>query len=119
MNKNDLMSQMTAILEEVKEDTQEALTRGYRVVAKNTPQKLKNNSPAKTGDYRKGWKSKTSKDGVIVYNATAPHLTHLLENGHIVKNKKGEFGRAPAKKHIAPVDEEEQQEFFETVINNI
>jgi len=41
----------------------------------------------------------------VVHNTKHYQLTHLLENGHVVRNKKGTYGRAPAIKHIAPVEE--------------
>ena len=42
---------------------------------------------------------------VIVHNRTDYQLTHLLENGHVIRNKKGEYGRTRPIKHIAPVAE--------------
>jgi hypothetical protein len=41
----------------------------------------------------------------VVYNRTMPGLTHLLENGHVIRNKKGDYGRTSGKKHIKPVEE--------------
>lgn len=104
-----LTVQMSRILEEYSEDLQDATNDAIEKVAKEAVQKLKNTSPKKTGDYARGWKVKREKGRgniatLIVYNKEY-QLTHLLENGHIVRNKKGTYGRAPAIKHIKPVEE--------------
>ena len=80
------------------------------VVGKEAVNQLKANSPKKSGDYARGWKLKRERgrngiNDVVIHNATDWHLTHLLENGHVVRNKKGTYGRAPAHKHIKPVEE--------------
>ena len=62
----------------------------------------------KTGkNYSRGWKLKRERWGsYIVHNSTNYQLTHLLENGHVVINGKGDTGkRASAHKHIEPVYE--------------
>ena len=105
-----LTVQMNRILEEYSEEVQDATNDAIEKVAKLAVQKLKNTSPKKTGDYARGWRVKRemgfgSVKAATVYNATDWQLTHLLENGHVVRNKKGTYGRAPAKKHIKPVEE--------------
>ena len=64
--------------------------------------------------YAGSWKSK--KDGLgYVVHSTVPGLPHLLENGHVVINKYGTVGTAPAHKHIQPIAEEMGNEFEERV----
>ena len=49
---------------------------------------------------------KTEKDGsIVVHNTNHFQLTHLLENGHVVINLYGTYGRTNGKKHIKPVEE--------------
>lgn len=66
--------------------------------------------------YSKTWTLKHEKGwggylgGYTVHNSKNYQLTHLLENGHIVVNKKGVVGRADAHKHIEPVYEWAQGE---------
>ncbi|MDJ1474380.1 HK97 gp10 family phage protein [Bacillus sp. LS15-K4] len=62
--------------------------------------KLKQNSPKKTGGYRKGWRKKKESKGVVLHN-TKGQLTHLLEKGHVTAGG----GRVPKKVHILPVEE--------------
>lgn len=99
-------AQMTELLDEVDKEVQQSAKKGIDGVSKESVQKLRNTSPVKTGSYAKGWSTKKQGDmDVIVYNRTDYQLTHLLENGHVIRNKKGTYGRAPAHKHIKPVEE--------------
>lgn len=74
-------------------------------VAEETANYLKATSPvdknSKGRHYKNGWRSKafvgstiTGRTAAIVYNATKPGLTHLLEHGH------GGPAPAAAKPHI-------------------
>lgn len=58
------------------------------------------------GDYVNGWTYSVSqkKDGWsgTVYNKDKPNLPHLLEHGHVVKNKYGKPKRKGKKKRVAP-----------------
>ena len=109
-NSNQLTVQMQKIFEEYTVEVKRATNNSVDVVAKQAVQKLRSSSPKKTGSYARGWTIKRERgvagiNTVIVHNKTDYQLTHLLENGHIVRNKKGVFGRAPAHKHIKPVEE--------------
>lgn len=72
-----------------------------------------------SGKYASGWKAdiqrKRTGTVVTIYNATAPGLAHLLENGHA----KVSGGRVAGKAHIAPVEEMVNKDFEEAVINAI
>lgn len=98
--------QMKELLDEIDKDAQESVRSNVNSVAKEAVQKLRNGSPKKTGDYASGWGMKKQGEAdVVVYNRKAPGLTHLLENGHVIRNKKGTYGRVSGRKHIAPVEE--------------
>lgn len=64
--------------------------------------------PGDTGAYAAGWKVKADQAsffgaGAIVYNASKPGLTHLLEEGHqLFIHGKDTGRRAPAYPHISP-----------------
>lgn len=117
MSKKSISDQMAAILGEVSSGAEEALATGLKTVSKTAPAKLKSRSPKKSGEYASGWRAKKlDKRAVVVYNAKQPGLTHLLENGHAIVNKKGSYGRTNGIKHIEPVDQEEQQTFFDATM---
>ena len=105
-NTGSVSVQMKELMDEINKDVQNSTKRNVDAVAKECVQRLRNTSPRKTGSYAKGWGTKKQGEmDVIVHNRTDYQLTHLLENGHVVRNKKGTYGRAPAHKHIAPVEE--------------
>ena len=58
----------------------------------------------KSNKYADGWvaDAKDTKTGyeVEIKNKTNYQLTHLLENGHLIVNKRGGVGWSPAKPHI-------------------
>lgn len=103
-------AQMDQILDEYNVELKRATNNAMDVVAKEAAAKLKNTSPKKTGSYARGWSVKRERGSggintVTVRNKTDYQLTHLLENGHVIRNKKGEYGRTNGIKHIAPVEE--------------
>ena len=99
-------AQMKELLDEVNKDVERSAKTNIQRVAKESVQKLKNTSPRKTGSYASGWGTKKQGEmDVVVHNRTDYQLTHLLENGHVIRNKKGTYGRTHGIKHIAPVEE--------------
>ena len=106
MSKTESVSvQMADILDEVSKNCKGVLQTESKAVAKEAADKLKNDSPRRTGKYAKGWKASTKDGGYVVHNATNYQLTHLLENSHVIRNAKGEYGRSTPQKHIKPVEE--------------
>lgn len=102
--------QMAEILDTYSTEVRRATSNAQDKIAKSAVQKLRNTSPKKSGQYARGWAVKREKGRngipvVTVHNKTNYQLTHLLENGHIIRNKKGEYGRTNGVKHIAPVEE--------------
>lgn len=109
------------ILEDYSRDIQEGITENAIQIAKKGASDLRKNSPKKTGDYRKGWRVKTTKGfgfvDCIIHNATDYQLTHLLEKPHATRNG----GQTTPKVHIAPVEQECVKEYeskVEDVIKN-
>ena len=102
--------QLEDILDDYSVDLKRATNNSMDVVAKKCAAKLRNTSPKKSGDYAKSWGVKRDRgnhgiNDVTVRNKDHYQLTHLLENGHIIRNAKGEYGRTRGIKHIAPVAE--------------
>lgn len=114
-NTNSIAIQMADILDDYSKEVRRAMTDAEDKIAKESVRKLKNTSPKRNGKnhirrYAEGWRVKrvrtnTGIPDVIVHNKTNYQLTHLLENGHIVRNSKGTYGRTNGIKHIKPVEE--------------
>lgn len=109
------------ILNEYSNDIQEGITKEAIDISKEAKNKLKATSPKRTGDYRKGWRVKTTKGkgfvDCIVHNATDYQLTHLLEKPHLKRNG----GITTPIVHIAPVEEKVKKEYqnnVEKIIQN-
>lgn len=101
--------QMEELLDEYVDEVQETTDKAIKDVAAECVRKLQETSPkGASGSYAKGWASKTTGSGRIVYNKTDWQLTHLLENGHMVKpspKHPGKKSRVAGIRHIAPVEE--------------
>lgn len=102
--------QLREILNEYNKHVQDVTNNSIRDISKEAVQKLRNTSPKRTGAYARSWTLKKLSsyggiDDVVVHNSKHYQLTHLLENGHVIRNKKGNFGRTNGIKHIAPVAE--------------
>lgn len=111
-----ISEQMREILESVSDGVQDAVSEGMSKSPKRAASKLRSASPKNKGDYAKGWRAKRIDDNeAVVYNATHPGLTHLLENGHVIRNQSGEYGRYNGIKHIEPVEEDAAEDFFNTI----
>lgn len=67
------------------------------------------------GKYADGWTLNQSKAKQnyqsIVWNETNWQFTHLLENGHLIVNKRGGVGWASPHPHIAPAMEKVKAPF--------
>ena len=108
--------QLNRILEEYSDEVKDVVRKDTGASARETARTLKGSSPKKTGDYASGWSSKQIDDTTAVtYNRKMPGLTHLLEKGHVVRNKKGYFGRAAARPHIAPAADKGETDFIQRV----
>lgn len=108
---NEIMRQLNIYTNDIKQKVKV----NQEELGKEAVKELKKKSPEKTGSYKKGWRLKKEKGGVIVHNVTDYQLTHLLEKGHA--NRDG--GRTPAKVHIAPVEEKVVDEYIKRVERDI
>lgn len=101
--------QLAEVVDQYDVKLKRATNNAMDVVAKEAVSKLKSTSPRKSGEYARGWGIKRERGTGGINTVTVKNrvyqLTHLLENGHIVRNKKGEYGRAPGIKHIKPVED--------------
>lgn len=75
------------------------------------------NAPVRSGKYKKSWAVKNTDENStglqqIVYSRKRYTLTHLLENGHALRNG----GRIAAKPHIAPAEEAGREKFEKDIV---
>lgn len=103
--------QMKQILDEFDDKVNRVLNEAAVETADESADKLRNTSPRKSGEYAAGWTVKREGDGDVVVHNTHYQLTHLLENGHVIRNKKGTYGRTSGIKHIKPVETWANKEF--------
>lgn len=103
---------LDSLLDEFSKETSDNLKAAIRAGGKKAKDTLQQTKvPGATGEYAAGWKTKMESDGYgghscIVYNASKPSLTHLLEMGHekwVYGHDTGE--RVPAYPHIEPAYE--------------
>lgn len=114
-----LTVQLTELLNDYNEEIQDVVDKETKKVAMEGAKTLRSNSPKKSGEYAQGWKSRKTPYGYRIHNAKKPGLTHLLENGHLIRNKWGTYGRTRPIKHIKPVEEWAKSEFEERVKKGI
>lgn len=111
MKTDSVAVQMQEILEEYDLQLHRAIDEAGKSTARAVANQLKATSPRNpkgkhAGRYAKGWAVKKDYDSYIVYNKTDWQLTHLLANGHIVKNRYGDTGaRAKGDPHIADAEQ--------------
>ena len=115
---NGITADVSEILKNYIGDATEIVEKSAKEAAEICSNQLRNTSPSgpgRKGHYSSGWAVKQETSGrtasFIVYNKKKPQLTHLLENGHVIRNKKGTYGRAKPIKHIEPAEEAAVQKF--------
>lgn len=107
----DIEAVLMQNLREYSAEVTEKVAKIVTEVGKEMVVDIKNKSPVKTGEYKKGWKMKTETNAngdkaVIAFNKTVPYKTHLLENGHAKTNG----GRVAGIPHIKPAEQKAIQE---------
>lgn len=113
--KRSIEEQLEAIFEEYAESLEAAKDVAAETTAKETVQELKSASPVGTGPragkYARGWRSKETDDGYVVYNATDWQLTHLLNNGHDLYLHGNYIGYQEGDNHIGKVEQKMIEEY--------
>lgn len=121
----NLQSEIEKILEDYSDDVSDNLDIITRKIGQKGVQALKNQSKSSfggTGNYAKGWTSRTTKGRlyttVTIYNKT-PGLPHLLEHGHAVVAGGRVAGQYGGVEHIAPVEEELIEQYTKEVTSKL
>jgi hypothetical protein len=105
---NEIQKEIQKALQAYVHEVADDLDIAKNEVSNQLKKELTQDSPEKTGDYKKGWRVKKFKKVNIVHNKTDYQLTHLLEHGHVKING----GRTDAQVHIRPNEEKAVKEFL-------
>lgn len=102
-------------MQECVDDNVSAIAENTAEAGRRAVKLLKQKSKVRTGAYKKGWKADTKTDETgtecTVHNKRY-QLTHLLENGHAIKNQTGKYyGDVPGDGVIAEVADQVAREF--------
>ena len=128
MKGTDLVDELNKILDEFKDELDQDVDKAALATAKLAVKELKAKSPrskrAKGGAYAKSWAYRKEPmpfgyTSYTVYNRKHYQLTHLLENGHMIKNQYGSYGRTKPIPHIKPVELIVQDKFLEEIKKRI
>ena len=113
----NVSAQVKELLEQYNEEFAQLVQKTTKAAADATARDLRESSVSMfgNGSYAKGWTVTKEKGGYVVHNKTDYQLTHLLENGHVIRNKYGEYGRAPAFRHIGPAEQKGIVKFEELI----
>lgn len=110
----DLSETVQKLLEEYGEDVYSVMDESVKEVSDEATEKLRAVNHWKndgSGAYAGSWvndkmQSTRVKSVRVVHNEDHYRLTHLLENGHVIRNGTGRtFGRTGKYPHIAPVND--------------
>lgn len=120
----DFETQMKDVLKEFDKDVIDAMNDSIDKISKEAVQRLKDTSPG-SGKYAASWSKQTERPRignkvVTIYNKRYGWRTHLLEYGHVTRNKKGTYDRTPPHQHIGKVEEwvvDETPKEFEKELN--
>lgn len=99
--KLDLANSIAEALRDYTAEVTEELEKAKKDVAQDTAEWLTENSPEKSGAYKKSWRVKKDGKSYVVYNKDHYQLTHLLEKGHA---KRG-GGRVGGQPHISTAED--------------
>lgn len=109
----------------IEEISDEASEYGLKLIKKRSPRdKNRKSSRVGKGRYASGWRDEKEYVGGFImkhtlHNVNEPTLTHLLENGHVVKNQFGTYDRARAIPHIERTEKDTADHFEQNVIRKL
>lgn len=77
---------------------------------------IKADSPEASGEYKKGWVKRKSKQGSYLYNKNKPYLEMPLEHGRVITKGKNKGKRVPPKPHIYKNRDKYAEQFYDKCV---
>jgi len=107
-------------LRDYSDEVKATVTETAKDVAEKAAERLREESPKRTGKYRKHWTVSMDRNGVIVHQSGKSYrLTHLLEKGHALRRGGRKIGESPSYPHIEKVEKETVDEFVSRIERKI
>ncbi len=107
----EIMKQLAYYAHDVKEKVEDAKNETAQQIKKE----ITKDSPEKRPSYKKGWRIKRTSKRLIVHNKTDYQLTHLLEYGHILKNRGRNVGETGVHPHIRPAEQRGIKDYLKKI----
>ncbi len=103
---DDMAAEIMKGLNEYAELADASMKKAVRKTANSVKNEISANAPKKTGRYKKSWAARKTKENshtleMTVHSKDRYQISHLLENGHALRNG----GRVEGIPHIAPAEE--------------
>lgn len=103
---DDISKQITDAMMQYSGSVKIDIANGLKAVGDTALTKVKSSSPSRSGKYRRGWRiTVEQKNGVVGFTvhqkSPTYRLTHLLEDGHKTRNRRGWVSSQP---HIREVE---------------
>lgn len=107
MAEYDITAQIVTFLMQYTNDVRDSVDKAVETCGKAMTKEIRETSPKRTGEYKKGWRCELKSEGrgkktARAYNKDRFQLTHLLENRH---RKRGHKGWKEPHPHIGPAAE--------------
>lgn len=117
---DQMVDEITRGLQEYVDLSTEEMKKAVRKTANTVKREISENAPKDTGKYAKSWAIKKTEEVnhrlvITVYSKKHYRLTHLLENGHALRNG----GRTRAYPHIKPAESHGEEMLLELLEKSI
>ena len=117
MARKELAIQITQAMDQYTDDIRAEITSGLKNIGENALQRVKAASPSRTGKFKRGWKLDVEENAgtitmTVHQSKKYASLTHLLEDGHRKRNKKGWVQAQP---HIRSVEQWAEMEAMNAI----
>lgn len=117
---NDFSEDLAKILDDYSDKTAKAIEHAEKTAASTTVRELKARAPRDKGrtGYERSFASKKEgfgRDSSYTVYSRKPGLTHLLENGHMIRNQYGTYGRTNGQDHWATAERIGNEKFEQEI----